>query len=79
MSLFPRKGFNLQKIGVVEDNKLSFIFKGDNYRFVSSSPIIGSGGKWNVWVLHDPNYKPANQTTNKFEAGEIEDLFRKSL
>jgi hypothetical protein len=78
LSIFPRKDFNLQKIGVVEDNKLSFTFNGDNYKFVSSSPIIGSGGKWNVWVLHDPDYKPVNQTTSQFESGEIEDLFRKS-
>ena len=78
LSIFPRKDFNLQKIGVVEDNKLSFNFNGDNYKFVSSSPIIGSGGKWNVWVLYDPDYKPANQTTSQFESGEIEDLFRKS-
>ena len=77
LSIFPRKGFNLQKIGVIENNKLSFTFNGDNYKFVSSSPIIGSGGKWNVWVLHDRNYKPTNQTTNQFDAGDIEDLFRK--
>lgn len=78
LSIFSRKGFNLQKIGVIENNKLSFTFNGDNYKFVSSSPIIGSGGKWNVWVLHDPNYKPANQTTSQFDAGDIEDLFRKN-
>ncbi len=78
MSIFPRKSFNLQKKGIVEDNKLSFTFNGDNYKFVSSSPIIGSGGKWNVWVLYDPNYKPTDRTTSQFEAGEIEDLFRKS-
>jgi hypothetical protein len=78
MSIFPRKGFNLQKIGIVEGNKLSFTFNGDNYKFVSSSPIIGSGGKWNVWVLYDPNYKPSDRTTSQFESGEIEDLSRKS-
>jgi hypothetical protein len=78
MSLFPRKNLNLQKIGIIEDNKLSFAFAGDNYKFVSGSPIIGSGGKWNVWVLHDPDYRPTNQTTSQFEAGDIEDLIGKN-
>jgi hypothetical protein len=78
MSVFPRKGFNLQKIGIIEDKKISFTFKGDNYRFVSSSPIIGSGGRWNVWVLYDPDYKPANRANSQFDAGEMEDILGKN-
>ncbi len=82
MSVFPRNGFNLQKIGVIENNKISFTFNGDNYKFVSSAPILGSGGKWNLWVLHDPEYRSSyNLSPNSpYELGatdKLEFLFKK--
>jgi len=58
-SLMPHDGFNLQKIeGAIQDNKISFDWKGDHYEWLSSSPIVGSGGNWNLWLLHDPDYNP---------------------
>ena len=58
-SLMPHDGFNLQKIeGAISDNKISFDWKGDHYEWLSSSPIVGSGGNWNLWLLHDPDYNP---------------------
>lgn len=80
MSPFPRQGFDLQKIGVIEDNKISFTFNGDNYKFVSTSPILGTGGKWNLWVLHDPNYRStfAPKSPSEFGATDnIKFLFKK--
>ena len=81
MSPFPRKGFNFQKIGVAENNKISFSFNGDNYKFVSAAPVLGSGGKWNVWILHDADYRsPYNLSPNSYEqsaADKIEFLFKK--
>ncbi len=81
MSPFLRKGFNFQKIGVIENNKISFTFNGDNYKFVSSSPVLGSGGKWNVWVLHDSKYRSSFQLSpsSPYEYGAadiIESLFK---
>lgn len=58
-SLMPHDGFNLQKIeGAIQENKISFDWKGDHYEWLSSSPIVGSGGNWNLWLLHDPDYNP---------------------
>lgn len=73
-SLMPHDGFNLQKIeGAIQDNKISFDWKGDHYEWLSSSPIVGSGGNWNLWLLHDPDYNPdlfrAEQTTASAKTG----------
>ena len=81
MSPFPRKGFNFQKIGIVENNKISFSFNGDNYKFVSAAPVLGSGGKWNIWILHDADYRSSyNLSPNSYQQGaadKIEFLFNK--
>lgn len=67
-SLMPHDGYNLQKIeGAIQDNKISFDWKGNHYEWLSSTPIVGSGGNWNLWLLYDPDYNPdlfgAAQTT----------------
>ena len=56
-SLFPRPGYDFQKIGEIENNKILFKYNGVDYKIVSSEPIVGAGGHWNLWVLPDPNYK----------------------
>ncbi len=57
-SLVPREGYQFQKVGVIEDNRIEFTVNGNHYEWLSSSPILPGGGIWNVWVLHDPNYTP---------------------
>ena len=55
-SLVPRAGYDFQKVGRVEHNKISLTWGGDRYEWVSSAPVVGIGGNWNLWVLHDPDY-----------------------
>jgi hypothetical protein len=56
-SLMPHEGYDFQKIGRIENNKISFTLGGDAYEWTSSAPIVGtSGGNWNLWVLHDAGY-----------------------
>jgi len=76
MSAFPRKGFDLQKIGVIENNKISFTFNGDSYKFVSTSPVLGTGGKWNLWILHDPDYRSSFNLSpsSPYEFGATDDI-----
>ncbi|HEX8180324.1 MAG TPA: hypothetical protein VF525_12330 [Pyrinomonadaceae bacterium] len=57
-SLVPRPGYDFQKTGMILDNMIRFDFKGEHYEWISSTPIIGHGGMWYVWVLHDPTYTP---------------------
>lgn len=55
-SLAPRPGYDFQKIGIVEDNKISFTLEGDYYEWESSAPVVPGGGHWNIWVMRDPDY-----------------------
>ena len=57
VSLMPHEGYDFQKVGRIENNKISFKLGGDVYEWTSSAPVVGrSGGNWNLWVLHDPAY-----------------------
>ena len=58
LSLVPRAGYDFSKIALVEGNRISFDFRGDHFEWVSSAPVVGNGGDWYAWVLHDPRYTP---------------------
>jgi hypothetical protein len=57
LSLVPRPGYEFRKAGSVRHNTISFEWDGDTYEWESSLPVVGTGGNWNLWVLHDPDYK----------------------
>lgn len=72
VSAFPREGYNLQKIGTIIDNKLSFTSDGNKYEIISKSPILSDRGNWHAWILADPNYKPRfhnSKNPNSIETG----------
>lgn len=56
-SLVERPGFQFQKVGAVRNHTVAFEWGGDRYEWESSLPVVGTGGNWNLWVLHDPDYK----------------------
>lgn len=59
LSLVPRPGYDFQKIGMIENNRAVFSIDGNTYEWISSAPIVGgAGGRWNLWVLHEPNFRP---------------------
>ena len=58
LSLVRREGYDFEKSGVINDNKIAFRVNGREYEWLSSEPILPGGGAWNVWVLHDPKYLP---------------------
>jgi hypothetical protein len=75
LSLTPRDGYNFQKTGTIQGNKINFTFGGNQYDWVSSSPILPTGSRpWNLWVLHDPEYRPDVTLTREFpfEVGSVE-------
>jgi hypothetical protein len=57
-SLVPRAGYEFEKVGIIDDNRIEFTVDGARYEWLSSSPILPGGGTWNLWVLHDPKYAP---------------------
>jgi hypothetical protein len=56
-SLVERPGFEFRKVGSVRHNTVSFEWGGERYEWESALPVVGTGGNWNVWVLHDPDYR----------------------
>jgi hypothetical protein len=59
-SITPHEGYDFQKIGFVQENKIAFQIAGDRYEWISSTPVFSGGG--NLWVLHDPEYLPQNES-----------------
>lgn len=61
-SLVPREGYDFEKIGVLDENKIAFTIDGERYEWISGTSILPSGGTWNLWVLRDTNYTPLFST-----------------
>ena len=55
-SLVPREGYSFQKIGLLDDNRIEFEFNREFYEWTAGDSILSTGGVWNLWVLHDPDY-----------------------
>lgn len=83
LSLVPRKGYGFQKIGTVQNNKINFTIGGVKYDWISDSPVVTGGNKrWNLWVLHEPDYRPTVALSKQlpYQAGaarRIEQLAKK--
>jgi hypothetical protein len=67
-SLVPHADYDFRKVATIEHNKISFNWDGTRYEWFSSSPIIGSGGNWNLWVTRDADYIPEFYDPSKPEA-----------
>jgi hypothetical protein len=57
-SLIPQAGYDFKRTATVEHNKITFTHEGERFEWVSSSAVVGIGGNWNLYVLHDPSYVP---------------------
>ena len=59
-SFRPQPEYDFQKAGTISDNKILFEYAGEKYEIVNKSAVLGSGGKWNLWVMFDQNYQPSD-------------------
>lgn len=57
-SLKPHEGYDFQKLGTIERNRMKFTLNNEQYEWVSDVPVVDTGGPWNLYVLYDPNYVP---------------------
>src|ERR1051325_481438 len=74
-SLVPREGYQFEKVGLVADNRIEFTIDGKHYEWLSSAPILPTGGVWNLWVLHDPKYLPfGSQEISRQEKSRLDKL-----
>jgi hypothetical protein len=74
LSIAPLPGF--QKAGTVHHTILQFRDGGDEYEMRTSSPVIQSAKRWNVYVLRDSLYDPrqANPSVTFGAANRLEEL-----
>jgi len=71
LSFRPHEGYAFRKAGVILVNKMTFTVDGDRFEWVSTKPVMSDGGKWDLWVLHEPDY-PAPASGWSFFATGLE-------
>jgi hypothetical protein len=78
LSLVPRDGYDFQKAGLIRDNTILFQSGIDRYEIRLAGPIVGAGGSYNLYVLHDPAYQPKPETADSVSGGtdKLENLLR---
>ena len=64
----PGNGF--VKAGSVDGNHVRFNVDNDDYDGVAAEPILSDAPGGELWVLHDPNYKPAGNWTAHLRFGD---------
>jgi hypothetical protein len=57
LSIIPREGYDFKKIGIIDNNRISFSYGGDNYEWVSLQPVLERYDKWYLWVMHDDSFQ----------------------
>ena len=71
----PVSGRPFAQIGVVEGTKLRFTLGNQNYECESEEPILLKSERGELWVYHDPNYRPAGNWTKSDTRDESRDQF----
>jgi hypothetical protein len=54
------KGYGFQKTGSIEGGTLKFTWASQAYECVSAAPILPDDGEKQIWIFHDPQYRPKN-------------------
>jgi hypothetical protein len=62
-------------VGVVDKTKLSFTVDNDTYECESDSQIMLKSERGQIWVFHDPNYKPDGNWTKSDTSDGSRDQF----
>ncbi len=62
-------------VGMVDHGTLEFTLDNISYTCKSDAPILVHSGSGEVWVYHDPNYKPAGNWTKSLPGSGSRDEF----
>jgi hypothetical protein len=72
----PVTRYAFTQIGTVEFGKLRFVLDNVSYECQSGTPILTKSDRGELWVFHDPDYKPAgNWTASDPSAPAREEFF----
>ena len=64
MSLLPNPKLGFRRAGEVTNALLSFTVGSDRYDIKSTSRIVPAGGRFNLYILHDPGWRPTGEEAN---------------
>jgi hypothetical protein len=57
------------KAGTIDRNRITFDLDNDSYEAVASAPILANPDSGELWVYHDPTYKPSGNWTQNLRSG----------
>ncbi len=64
MSLLPNPKLGFRRAGEVSSRSLTFSEGHERYDIQSTSRIVPAGGRFTLYVLHDPNWRPTSDESN---------------
>jgi hypothetical protein len=64
MSLLPNPKLGFRRAGEVSDRSLTFTVGRERYDMQSTNRIVPAGGRFNLYVLHDPKWRPTKLEVN---------------
>ena len=64
MSLLPNPKLGFRRAGEVSNSSLTFTEGRERYDIQSTSRIVPAGGRFNLYVLHDPKWRPTRVLSN---------------
>lgn len=63
------------QIGVVDHTYLHFTLDNETYDCDSDAPILPTSDRGEIWVFHDPNYKPSGNWTKSNPSTQRDEFF----
>jgi hypothetical protein len=64
-----------QQVGVVDGKHLTFTIDNETYDATATAPILVHADRGQLWVYHDPNYKPAGNWTKRDPTSNKDEYF----
>jgi hypothetical protein len=64
LSLLPNPKLGFRRAGEVTNRSLTFTEGRERYDIQSTSQIVPAGGRFNLYVLHDPKWRPTRDESN---------------
>ena len=71
----PVDGRAFLHVGVVAGKRLTFTLDNEMYDCLASAPVLVQSNDGQLWVYHDPNYKPAGNWTKSDPKSSRDEYF----
>ena len=75
LSTEPVESPAFAKIGVVDRTHLHFTLDNETFDCDSEAPILRASDRGEIWVFHDPNYKPSGNWTSSDPSTQRDEFF----